>query len=491
MKVSDSSQAFASLVRALRPAAAFHPSGAGVLPMRRVKGLSEARALPARAQATTIAEEETEVDETDEEQLAREKKLQAMAQAYVARQKKRYKRAFDCKAELTEDDLGEIQSLLDFRQDSKKNRDYEPADAAWKRLREFGVWVRDDLREWRADGEFWIDPYELRGSDAGRTEKELEQVEELLYNRALARNEKPPNFERADELKRQLIDLGAKVNDKLNEVCFPYHKNGSHNYERTPGDMQELTDEQLETINSLIQERLDAQMAHDFPRADAAKARLWQLGVQQDDHQLRWWVMAVPPSGTEETSFRRIVPKTYKMKGSRRVRTEEQLAEIEELVQQRAHAVAWKDDEKAFNLLKQLYALGVAVDDTKLQYTFLKSKDGIHWHHFTRKFDDSEQLEEQELEMVEEFLADYYYTRHIEEDIEEAETLKAAMLENEIKVHDDWRSWWVKIPYWMNQNPPGSARKNMFIGHSLFDPEEYKKAKAVQKAKKERRDNRR
>jgi hypothetical protein len=212
-----------------------------------------------------------------------------------------YTRAAECTAALDAATAAEIESLISRRLRKKLDKRYEEADALLSELEARGVSVSDDTRSWRADGLPFVYAYRCDGGSAGRSDDELQQVEELIRRRGVAKSY--GRYEEADALADELFDLGVELDDKARKWWFVYAKRGAqpagggggrrsrgHDYVRDARDDYDLHPEKLERIESLLGIRLAARKARDFERADMLQAELRGLGVEVDEKAKQWYV---------------------------------------------------------------------------------------------------------------------------------------------------------------------------------------------------------
>jgi cysteinyl-tRNA synthetase len=211
-----------------------------------------------------------------------------------------YTRAPDCDASLGSSVVAEIERLVDLRLRKKLDRRFDEADALLAELGQMGVDVSDDARSWRADGQSFVYAYTRDGGAAGRTSGEIAQVEDLMYERGLAKSRK--DYARSDVLLDELYELGVDVDDRARTWRFAYARGGGgspggvlggrggHDYVRSRADDYEMSEADLAQVDELLGRRLAAKKAREFGRADELQAELRELGVEVDDKRREWYV---------------------------------------------------------------------------------------------------------------------------------------------------------------------------------------------------------
>ena len=146
-----------------------------------------------------------------------------------------------------------ITQLIRERFCCRISRDFETADQIQATLLDAGVFVNDNDRTWRADGE----------SFSG----ERQRVDNALGGR---------NVER-------IPVGGAKRNPPRNAFGFL-----EHNYQRAEAAGESISPLSEAEIHRLIEERLRYKMNHDYDRADAIHKELIAANVQLDDKNRLW-----------------------------------------------------------------------------------------------------------------------------------------------------------------------------------------------------------
>ena len=126
-----------------------------------------------------------------------------------------YEQAADDARQLDGVALAQVNGLLRDRLEAKLARDFGEADALLAQLEaEHGVTVNDGAKRWRADGASFARRYaRARGvADSGVDEVDVAAVEELIAARVAARKER--DYRRADGILAELLDdHGVALND--------------------------------------------------------------------------------------------------------------------------------------------------------------------------------------------------------------------------------------------------------------------------------------
>ncbi|KAJ1624259.1 hypothetical protein T492DRAFT_1048473 [Pavlovales sp. CCMP2436] len=159
---------------------------------------------------------------------------------YVARRPQEYQRALGDQAEIN---VAAVTLLVGERSALRAARDFDGADAVRAELKNMGVTVFDKDLTW-----FVGSPSDAATGDRGG------------YDERGAR--------------RAPLDFGPL----------------GHDYTRSSTCMAPLSTAQIETVNVLLAARLDAKISRDFDEADAAYAKIKEIGVTVFDKQKTWFV---------------------------------------------------------------------------------------------------------------------------------------------------------------------------------------------------------
>jgi len=216
-------------------------------------------------------------------------------------------------------DTADIEAMLQERDDLRRSRDFNGADAIRDELREqYNVVIDDREKSW------WVDSGASRergrrGGGGGRggrggydshgaTDDVAAEVEQLLEERDALRRER--DYARADEILETLrFEHGVVVDDRektwwvdgsataggtrsKRQAAAPraFREFGpaGHDYSRAEDDGAELNDEEAEAVDDLLRRRLQAKLARRFEEADELLEELRDMGVQVNDGRKAW-----------------------------------------------------------------------------------------------------------------------------------------------------------------------------------------------------------
>jgi cysteinyl-tRNA synthetase len=124
---------------------------------------------------------------------------------------------------------------------------------------------------------------------ASLDEETVSRIDALLAQRLEARISR--NFNKADDLKSQLMSLRVKINDRARTWSYLPPKDYGplgHDYTRPVEDETFFDEETLGRINVMLKERLEAREAAKYDIADAIKEELGDLGIFINE-KLRAW----------------------------------------------------------------------------------------------------------------------------------------------------------------------------------------------------------
>jgi cysteinyl-tRNA synthetase len=291
--------------------------------------------------------------------------------------------------------LHEIHSFLSKRLEYKLLKRYDKADEIQSILYENGVKIHDRLKQWRADGGIFADvegmvarsygkPFQLNeySKSLPDDDRVVRVIEDLVFARDEARASL--DYVKADELREILwTRYRVAVDDKSRTFSvggdfgpngtFLWTDNGPVNPKgtsrldkkdvdwRLQGGMyvqspysKPLANEnmELEEVENLIHDRLEAKRVQDYKLADHIRDFLYQkYGVSVDDRLRQWSVGGLFDEGEIEklqkesptspdgkiTSF---VYRRYNRRGGIGHLTEQDISQIEIMVQQRAEEMA-------------------------------------------------------------------------------------------------------------------------------------------------------
>lgn len=205
-----------------------------------------------------------------------------------------------------------VDALVNERLKFKISRDYDKADSIREGLRtKFNVMIDDRLKEWSIGGDFgeehnamreMADKFANRGfikSNSSRplSKEDEEYIQSLVDERAVAKKER--DFHTADDIRDELMkNFDVNINDKLklwsvggvfSEIPGSANRKPRGLYERRGGG--DLTDEDVENIQSLLSERYDAKKNRKYDVADRIRDALKEnFNVKIDDKSSEWHV---------------------------------------------------------------------------------------------------------------------------------------------------------------------------------------------------------
>jgi transposase len=125
-------------------------------------------------------------------------------------------------------------------------------------------------------------------------------------------------------------------------------------------DSDEVDDDEKVEIEKLVAQRLEAKFERDYATADAIREQLQnEYDVKVDDRKRKWTVGDQPFRGAPDLNA------PYTRRGGGEV---EDVAKVEELVEERADAKARRDYAAADAIRDQLNAMGISVDDRSREW---------------------------------------------------------------------------------------------------------------------------
>jgi len=125
-------------------------------------------------------------------------------------------------------------------------------------------------------------PYELKG--AAPEGADVEAITAILAQRVEFK--KVRDFEQADVLQAQLLEMGVYVNDKQRTWETAKAPNGGYTLTGAAPDGVDV-----DAVNAILAKRRDAKKAKDFASADEMQAELSAMGVWVDDKKRTWSAM--------------------------------------------------------------------------------------------------------------------------------------------------------------------------------------------------------
>jgi cysteinyl-tRNA synthetase len=207
------------------------------------------------------------------------------------------------------ENANEIQQLVEERNEARKVRDFDTADAIRDELLDQNVMVDDKLCQWAVGGRFSTGsvggdfriPTRDRNyaiSPDSEVPENANEIQQLVEERNEAR--KARDFDTADAIRDELLDQNVMVDDKLCQWAVG-GRFGKGNNGRLPpntpfskrGAGGDLTEEQEAVVTKLLQERSAAQRDKQFGKADRIRDRLQEeFKVRIDDRSREWHVVS-------------------------------------------------------------------------------------------------------------------------------------------------------------------------------------------------------
>ncbi len=288
-------------------------------------------------------------------------------------------------------DEAAVDALLAERVQMKRRRLFDEADAIRDELqRVHGVSVWDRERVWRTGrgggrNQRQRGPprslpacghdYECGNSDSSQSGMSVDEIDAILAERLQCKFRR--DFQRADALQEELFSMGVRVHDGLKlwrddgggfgDEMGRNAKAGRQRNSRQDratytmdADSDEVDDEEKLEIEKLVAQRLEAKFDRDYATADQIREQLQNdFDVKVDDRKRKWSVGDKPFQGAPDLNA------PYTRRGGGEV---EDVAKVEELVEERADAKARRDYAAADAIRDQLNAMGISVDDRSREW---------------------------------------------------------------------------------------------------------------------------
>mmetsp|Transcript_114306 Transcript_114306/g.197606 ORF Transcript_114306/g.197606 Transcript_114306/m.197606 type:complete len:725 (-) Transcript_114306:80-2254(-) len=388
-----------------------------------------------------------------------------------------YVRSEDDEATLTDAQVTQIHKMVDRRLKLRIGQRYDEADGILVRLNRLGVDVSDEQRQWRADGNSFVYKYEQLNADKyPERSRDVEQVEELIHLRGLAKSRK--DWDQAEYFLQELTDLGVLCNDKArtwefdsvgdtiasqfgdmddNSAVFKrksiiqsgsyvkaervgLRRSGVKRYVRSANDKSYLSDEQVAHIEELVMERHKCKLLQEFEEADRILKELWRRDVEVSDEAREWradgqvfyyrpWADKLKEQTQKEQEAEDKSAAEHETKGRGRL-TQEALDELRELVES-------GDPEYAHSaeVLEELEKKGVS-DTGARKYTEDTEEKGP----YQRASDCTARLSTAEEHEINKLVADREVLL-IRKKFNEADQKSAMLRERRVEVSDYQRLW--------------------------------------------------
>lgn len=208
--------------------------------------------------------------------------------------------------------------------------------------------------------------YERAEGDEG--EVDVDKVNALINERAELREAR--DFDSADAVRDELIDMGVTVLDK-DMVWYvgdrPKGFKEQCTYTRQAGN--EVVEVDVEKVEELIMERAFLRRNRDFVGADEVRDALTEIGVRVLDRENEWYAMRKrTPGPPRERDFGPLGHDYTRAPNDKTELTEEVIAEINELIRKRLEAKMARRFEEAdmhYGELKEKYNVSVYDGRTK------------------------------------------------------------------------------------------------------------------------------
>lgn len=220
--------------------------------------------------------------------------------------------ASTCK--LTEE---QIHFLIAKRSECKSARNFAEADRILDGLVKAGVFLHDNRKEWRADGNNHFGrtndhrhrEYVRRGGEHGLSEEAIAEIAGVVELRAQAKRKK--DFLTSDQLSEKLkTDYGVHMNDKKREWALSFVNSEEEEsltsvYVPSPiapldGPTHTMDEESKALIQKRLTDRLVARRSRDYALADFIRDKLQEEFAVVIDDRTREWKIA---TGDEDDSF--------------------------------------------------------------------------------------------------------------------------------------------------------------------------------------------
>ena len=296
--------------------------------------------------------------------------------------------------------LHEIHGLIAKRLGFKLMRDFKKADEIQTVLYKNGIQIHDKLKQWRADGGIFDEvdgmvsgkPFSMNPhSDAFDDNEVLEEILEVVSVRDEARSR--ADYAEADRLRSVLWEnFRVAVDDKSRTfslggdfgingtfrwtddgpISARKGRNDSSNSRdwRVMGGMYtksseslDLAEKDLDEVNNLIHDRLEAKRVRDYEVADLIRSHLYsEYNISVDD-QLRQWSVGGAFDGEATRSLRSTSPTTsskssyvrkYNRRGGTGHLTEKEIMMVDSMVARRAEEMSRFNKEAAESVRKGL-----------------------------------------------------------------------------------------------------------------------------------------
>ena len=357
-----------------------------------------------------------------------------------------------------------VEELLAERNELRRERDYDGADAVREEISKMGVTILDRRKIWFVRRSVPGRKYTRLAGDTADVDTVC--IEELVAERDSMRRTR--RYAKADGLRAKLCELGVVVDDEKFSWAYDPEAaaidgqgyggggRGSRGYSRDPGCEADLDDEFVALVEKMVAERGEFRRLRDFAAADEAKAKLWEMGVSLLDKQHTWYV--AKPKGEKRVVNGQIIDKSkfgpvghdYKRAMPRGAGTLGDLDEalvdkINRLLGERLEAKLARNFAQADTLRDDLSALGVSIHERRKEWTYtpsdLRARYAPLGHDYTRAEEDKSEIDETTLEAINLRLSERLSAK-FRRDFRSADRLREE-LEGEygVSINDQGKTW--------------------------------------------------
>lgn len=224
------------------------------------------------------------------------------------------------------EDEAHIQEQVDERYAAKRDRDFDTADRIREALEEqYDLMINDKFKLWSVGGDFGADggPGKPRGTSYVRrgggdlSEEEVDRITKLLAERYKAKKER--DFDTADDIREELRET---YNVAIDDKSLEWHVIND-DYVQVVGENGGLPEEQLETVNALIEERKDCKAQRNYERADEIRDELTEEYFILIDDRIKEW-RYVPADGGSNYADKKFSDEAKSSQSSAFKRTQEE-----------------------------------------------------------------------------------------------------------------------------------------------------------------------
>mmetsp|Transcript_22046 Transcript_22046/g.40494 ORF Transcript_22046/g.40494 Transcript_22046/m.40494 type:complete len:415 (+) Transcript_22046:1-1245(+) len=339
----------------------------------------------------------------------------------------------------------QVESILQEREWLRRNRRYDEADKLRDELDRMGVQLWDQDAMWTLG----MPIEQMDAANERRAEKRRDTEQQRDDHDADWGQESGTDFDSRqsfhdawlEEEPRETQEPKSRQQqpreDKFNEW--------GHDYSRADEDDAELLETEIDAINEILRDRLEAKFTKDFGKADALMAQLEEsYGVVVNDGTKLWRADGL------------MFSKRIRQVGSKDAEVDRQ--RVIALIHKR---IRFKKDKKykaADEILDELLLEhGVVLNDKECTWRFVgNSHDGQYGegstygrrvkinvvNDYTRRRDDRVQLSERMLDEIEELLGQRRYHKK-KRNFKKADQLQQQLVEMGVQVNDKGKQWFM------------------------------------------------